>query len=98
MRIGLAILVALVFGAMLLFDTAALVLLTIDCVSGGCGVRPVWIGAGAAGLVAVVALSSWYGRRRPARKKAGGKRPARRKPTGKSNRSAAKAPRKARGK
>ncbi len=73
MRIGLAILVALVFGAMLLFDTAALVLLTIDCASGGCGVEPVWIAVGAGALVAAVALSSWWSRRWPARKKAGGR-------------------------
>ena len=93
MRIGLAILVALVFGAMLLFDTAALVLLTADCVSGGCGVDPVWIAAGSAGLVAAVALSSWWSRRRPARKTGGGKAPARRKPAGK-----ARTPRKRRAK
>ncbi len=83
MRIGLAILVALVFGAMLLFDTAALVLLTIDCASGGCGVEPVWIAVGAGALVAAVALSSWWSRRWPARKKAGGQAPVRRKPAGK---------------
>lgn len=85
MRIGLAIAVALVFGAMLLFDTAALVLLTIDCASGGCGVEPVWIAAGAGVVVAAVVLSSWWSRRRPARKQGGGKAPVRRKPAGKGS-------------
>lgn len=91
MRIGLAIAVALVFGAMLLFDTAALVLLTIDCASGGCGVEPLWIAAGAAAVVAAVVLSSWWGRRRPARTKGGGKAPVRRKPAGKGSARSAKA-------
>lgn len=91
MRIGLAIAVALVFGAMLLFDTAALVLLTIDCASGGCGVEPVWIATGAAAVVAAVVLSSWWSRRWPARKKGSGKATVRRKPAGKGSGRSAKA-------
>jgi hypothetical protein len=56
MRILVALLVVAAFGAMLLFDTAALLRLTAACVAGGCGVSPLWIAIGAAAIAAALAL------------------------------------------
>ena len=63
---------AVVFVAMLLFDTAALLRLTAYCVSGGCGVRPLWIAIGAGVAIAVAVLLSFRkrGSRVKSRKKA----------------------------
>jgi hypothetical protein len=47
----------LVFVAIFVFDTAALVRLTLSCLTGGCGVRPTWIAIGV-GSVALAALLS----------------------------------------
>jgi hypothetical protein len=58
MRVALlSLIVVVVFGAMLIFDTAALIRLTVFCVTGGCGVRPLWIAAGAGGIALVAMLS-----------------------------------------
>jgi hypothetical protein len=78
--------VATVFLAMLLFDTAALVRLTVFCISGGCGVRPQWIAIGTAAAAALFVLLSFRGRGAPA--KVAKKRPSGRKalPAGKPRR------------
>jgi hypothetical protein len=84
MRILLALVVVVVFAALMVFDTTALVRLTVVCVTGGCGVPVLWIAIGG-GVLALAALLSF---RRPAAnskttrvRKAGRSRPARGKPT-----------------
>jgi hypothetical protein len=63
MRILLVIAVVVVFAALLVIDTAALLRLGLYCVSGGCGVPPTWIAIGGGALV----LGAWQLlRRRPA--------------------------------
>jgi hypothetical protein len=59
MRILVALIAVVVFGAMLILDTAALVRLAVFCVTGGCGVSPTWIAIGgtAVALVAGVSLT-----------------------------------------
>jgi len=80
MRIVLALAVVAVFVAMMIFDTAALARAALYCVSGGCGVSPAWIVAGA-GTLALAAL--WSRRRSSVKakvtrvKKAGPPRPSR---------------------
>jgi hypothetical protein len=56
MRVLILLIAVIAFGAMLLVDPAALVRLTVFCVTGGCGVRPTWIalGVGVAVLAAVL--------------------------------------------
>jgi hypothetical protein len=61
MRILLVLAVAVVFAALLIFDTTALVRLTMVCVTGGCGVPVTWIAIGG-GVLALAALISF---RRP---------------------------------
>ena len=87
MRILLALAVVAVFAALLIFDTTALVRLTVVCVTGGCGVPATWIAIGG-GVLALAALLSLRrpvasvkkarvtkgGRSRPARGKAGARR------------------------
>jgi hypothetical protein len=96
MRILLALAVVVVFAALMVFDTAALVRLTAACATGGCGVPVLWIasGAGALALAAVFSLRRQGtnvkkargrkpGRSQPARAKAtvrSGKAPARSRP------------------
>ena len=63
MRLVWILLTVLVFGAMLLFDTAALLQLTWYCVSGNCGVRPLWIGVTAFAVVSVLFVLARLGRR-----------------------------------
>lgn len=63
MRVLLALITVTVFGAVWLFDTAALIQLAVYCVSGGCGVPPVWFGIAAGALALVWFVSRW---RRPA--------------------------------
>jgi len=77
MRLFWILLTVLVFGAMLLFDTAALLQLTWYCVSGHCGVRPLWIGVTAFAVVSVLYVLARLGRRSGAGGKTGGKRGAR---------------------
>ena len=74
MRVLFALITVAVFGAVWLFDTAALIQLSVYCVSGGCGVPPVWFAIAAGALALVWFVSRW---RRPA---AGGtrRRPAKR--------------------
>jgi hypothetical protein len=55
MRILLVLTVIIVFGALLVIDTAALLRLGLYCVSGGCGIPPTWIAIGGGGL----ALGAW---------------------------------------
>jgi hypothetical protein len=57
MRILLALVVIVVFVALLVFDTTALVRLTVVCVTGGCGVPVVWIAIGSGVLVLAALLS-----------------------------------------
>jgi hypothetical protein len=64
MRLLFILAVVVVFAAMLIFDTAALVRLTVICATGGCGVRPVWIVVVVGGLVLAGVLLS----RQPAAK------------------------------
>jgi hypothetical protein len=56
MRLLLALAVVIVFAALMMFDTAALLRLVGFCVTGGCGVSPLWIAVtfGALVLAAVV--------------------------------------------
>src|SRR5271166_6562150 len=58
MRVPIALGVVVVFGSMLLFDPSALVHVTVFCVTGGCGVRPMWIafGVGAAALAVLLSF------------------------------------------
>jgi hypothetical protein len=84
MRILLALIVVVVFAALMVFDTTALVRLAGICVTGGCGVPVLWIAIGAA----VLALAAWFSLRRPAAKvkkprvrKTGRSQPARNKAT-----------------
>jgi hypothetical protein len=78
MRILLALAVVVVFAALMVFDTAALVRLTAVCATGGCGVPVLWI-AGGAGVLALAAVFSL--RRQGANvKKARGRKPGRPQP------------------
>jgi hypothetical protein len=58
MRILLALAVVVVFAALMILDTTALVRLTIVCVTGGCGVPVLWIaiGGGVLGLAALLSF------------------------------------------
>lgn len=78
---------ATVFVAMLLFDTAALLRLTAYCVSGGCGVHPLWIAIGGGVAIAVAVLLSFRKRKKhvKSRKKAFPRKKT--SPPGKSKRS-----------
>jgi hypothetical protein len=55
MRILLALAVIVVFAAMMVFDTTALLRLVGICVTGGCGVSVGWIAIGG-GVLALAAL------------------------------------------
>ena len=83
MRILLVLAVVVVFAALMVFDTTALVRLTVVCVTGGCGVSVLWIAIG----VGVLALAALFSFRQPTAnvkkvraRKAGGPRPVRKKP------------------
>ena len=71
MRVVVVLLAAAGFGAFWLFNTEALILLTADCVMGGCGVPPIWFAIAVAAM-ALAAFWSW--RRRPAPAKSRAKR------------------------
>ena len=80
MRILLAMAVVVVFAALLVFDTAALARLTVVCITGGCGVHPMWIAIGGAGLAfaALLSVRRPQGNLKSARaKKTGSSRPPR---------------------
>lgn len=77
MRIPLAIVVVVVFCAMLLFDTAALVRLTVFCVTGGCGIDPIGLVLAVGVLVVVGTLWSRWRRTRARVSRKGGGRPGR---------------------
>ncbi len=64
MRLVIRLIGVVVFLAMLLIDPVALGRLGYACATGGCGVRPGRLAAGAAGLVALVWL--WRAARRRA--------------------------------
>ena len=57
MRILVALAVVVVFAAMFVFDTAALVRLTAICVTGGCGVPPMLFAVGGGGIALAALLS-----------------------------------------
>lgn len=57
MRVVIALGVVVVFAAMLLIDSAALVRVTVFCVTGGCGVRPMWIAVGTGAVALAVLLT-----------------------------------------
>ena len=90
MRILIVLAVVVVFGAMFVFDTAALVRLTVFCVTGGCGVHPMWlaIAGGAIALALLLTLRRPHAvvkiarvtKVRPSRPSRGKKGGARRKP------------------
>jgi hypothetical protein len=92
MRILLALAVVVVFAALMVFDTTALVRLTVVCVTGGCGVPTAWFAVAGGMLVLTVLLSF----RRPGAtvKKA----PVRKAPASKAPGRKAGRPRPARGK
>jgi len=80
MRIIVLVLAALIFGALLLFDTTALLQLAWLCLTGQCGVPSVWIALGFGALMLVIASPGIVARFRRRRKPPRGKsRPARRK-------------------
>jgi hypothetical protein len=84
MRILVALAVVVVFAALMIFDTTALVRLAFVCVSGGCGVKLQWIlvGAGLLGLAALLSLRRPSTNAKPARaRKVGRPQPARGKAT-----------------
>ena len=86
MRVLIALAVGVVFAAMLLIDSAALVRVTVFCVTGGCGVRPMWIAVGTGAVVLAVLLTL----RRPRPRQRGSRKvPPRRshKPAGAGRRS-----------
>jgi len=58
MRVLLALAVVVAFGAMFVFDTAALIRLTVICATGGCGVGLIWIAIGVGGLALIGILLS----------------------------------------
>jgi hypothetical protein len=93
MRILVALAVVIVFVAMWMFDTAALLRLTAICFTGGCGVPPVWIALGAGSLAVVIFVSCRTDHYRPKRKAS--KASSRRRPkTGTTPRTTAKSQRK----
>jgi len=92
MRILLALAVVVVFAALMVIDTTALVRLTIVCVTGGCGVPTAWFAIAGGVLVLAVLLSL---RRRGAIAK---KAPVRKAPVKKAPVKQAGRPRPARGK
>jgi len=79
MRAIVLTLAALVFGALLLFDTTALIQLAWLCLTGYCGVSTGWIAVGLGALVVTGVLLAVlpYRRRRgtPARAKPAGTKP-----------------------
>ena len=87
MRVLMALAVVVVFAALMVFDTTALVRLTVMCVTGGCGVPVLWIAIGV-GVLALAALLSFRrptaNVKKPRVKKAGGPRPVRKKPAARS--------------
>lgn len=72
MRAIVLILAALVFGALLLFDTTALIQLSWLCLTGQCGIPATWIAVGLGTLVLAGVLLAipkfWRRRRKPTRK------------------------------
>jgi hypothetical protein len=85
MRILLALAVVVVFAALMVLDTTALLRLVGICIIGGCGVSVWWI-AFAGGLLALAALLSFRrtsanGKKKAPARKAGRPRPARGKAT-----------------
>lgn len=84
MRILLILAVVVVFAALMIFDTTALLRLIGICVTGGCGLSVGWIAIGGGALV----LAAWLSARRtgaivkkPAVRKAARSKPARGKAT-----------------
>lgn len=57
MRILLVLAVVVVFAALLIFDTAALLRLTAMCLTGGCGIPAIWIALAGGVLVLAVLFS-----------------------------------------
>jgi hypothetical protein len=84
MRILLALAVVIVFAALMIFDTTALLRLFGACVTGGCGVSVRWI-AIVGGVLVLAALLSWRRTnakvKKPRVKKVGRPQPARGKAT-----------------
>lgn len=93
MRIALALVVIVVFAALMVLDTTALVRLTVFCVTGGCGVPVLWI-AIAGGVLVLGVLISLRRPRANVKKariaKATRSRPVRRKATARKKPKAAK--------
>ena len=58
MRVLIGLAAVIVFGAMFVLDTAALVRVTVSCAVGGCGVGLIWIAIGFGGLVLIGMLLS----------------------------------------
>jgi uncharacterized membrane protein YdcZ (DUF606 family) len=61
MRVLLVLVIVLVFGALLLLDTAGLLRLAAYCATGGCGVAPAWLAFG----VGLACLAVYLSSRRP---------------------------------
>ena len=58
MRLLIVLVVVAVFAALMILDTAALMRLGWSCVTGGCGVSPIWIVAAVGGMTLVAWLAS----------------------------------------
>lgn len=85
MRVIVLILTALVFGALLLFDTTALIQLSWLCLTGYCGVSAGWVAGGLGALILACLVPGVIARLRRRRKPARGKpRPAARRKRAKS--------------
>ncbi len=67
MRFVAILAVLAVFGAMLLFDTAALIRLTAYCAGGNCGASTLSVAIGAGVIVLAVAAIAWWQTRLPSR-------------------------------
>jgi hypothetical protein len=61
-RVLLVLTVVVVFAALMILDTAALIRVAAICVSGGCGVPTMWIVLAACGLTAAVLISRRFPR------------------------------------
>jgi hypothetical protein len=59
MRLLLVLIVVVVFAALMIFDTAALLRLGWYCATGACGVSSLWIVAAVGAVVLAVVVSRW---------------------------------------
>ena len=77
MRVLVALAAAAVFGTLWVLDTTALVRLALYCLTGGCGVPPVWIALAGGVLVLALVLALRRARASPKSAKPRASRPSR---------------------